>query len=171
MAACAHNPDVWRDLGIELLGQDGIAELDMIKANNSDSVTKCCSEMLTLWRQRQTTASWNQLIEALVQVKLNRVAEEIRKSLKSPKDKMADTMQAINITPTQQQDHAETKQGDLQVTICVIILGYSYLYKDLVMPCSYDSHFPSNSHYHPHTCARAAEIGGQGGPWPLLKYF
>ena len=53
-------------------------------------------------------ASWNQLIhEALVQVQLNRVAEEIRKNLKSPKDKMADTMQAINITPTQQQDHAD----------------------------------------------------------------
>ena len=117
MAACAHNPDIWRDLGIELLGQDGIAGLDVIKANNTDSITKCCSEMLTLWRQRQTEASWNQLIDALVQVKLNRVAEEIRKGLKSPtehEDKMADTMQAMTITPTQQQDKAETKQGDLQ---------------------------------------------------------
>ena len=117
MAACAHNPDIWRDLGIELLGQNGIAGLDVIKANNTDSVTKCCSEMLTLWRQRQTEASWNQLIDALVQVKLNRVAEEIRKGLKAPtehEDKMADTMQAMTITPTQQQDKAETKQGDLQ---------------------------------------------------------
>ena len=116
VAACAHHPNIWRDLGIELLGEDGIAELDMIKANNGDSVTTCCSEMITLWRQRQTGASWNQLIEALVQVKLNRVAEKIRKGLKSHTEydnEIADTKQAMEITPTQQQDQ-ETKQGDLQ---------------------------------------------------------
>ena len=101
MAACAHNhwPDVWRDLGIELLGQDGVTELDVIKANNTDSITKCCSEMLTLWRQRQTGASWNQLIGALVRVKLNRVAEEIRKDLKS--------------TTEHEDKKAEAKQGKL----------------------------------------------------------
>ena len=118
MAACAHRPSIWRDLGVELLGQDGVAELDMIKTNNSDSVTKCCSEMLTLWRERQTEASWNQLIEALVQVRLNRVAKEIRNGLKSPmehEDKMADTMQTMTITPTQQpQGQVETKQSGLQ---------------------------------------------------------
>ena len=83
-AACAHHPDIWRTLGIELLGQGGITELDVIKANNVDNVTKCCSAMLTLWRQRQTDASWNQLIEALNQLKLNRVATEIEKLLKPP---------------------------------------------------------------------------------------
>ena len=116
-AACAYQPDVWRDLGIELLGKDGIAELDVIKANNSDDVTKCCSKMLSLWLQRQTEASWNQLIEALTQVKLNRIVKCIKKRLKSPtehEDKVADTMQAMTITPTQQQDQAEIKQGDFE---------------------------------------------------------
>ena len=103
-AACAYQRDVWRDLGIELLGQGGIAELDVIKANNTDDVTKCCSKMLSLWLQRQIGASWNQLIEALVQVKLNRVAEEIRKGLKSPTDK--------------QQGQTE-KQSDLQVKVAM----------------------------------------------------
>ena len=70
-AACTYQSDVWRDLGIELLQQDGIAGLDVIKTNNTDDVTKCCSKMLSLWLQRQTEASWNQLIEAIVQVKLN----------------------------------------------------------------------------------------------------
>ena len=71
--------------------------------------------MLSLWLQRQTEASWNQLIEALVQVKLHRIAKEIRKGLKAPtehEDKMVDPMQAMKITPTQQQDQAEIKQGD-----------------------------------------------------------
>ena len=111
-AACAYQSDVWRDLGIELLGKGGIAELDVIKANNTD-VMKCCSKMLSLWLQQQTEASWNQLIGALEQVKLNRLAKEIKKALKSPTeddDKIGNTMKA---TPTQQHDQAETR-GDLQ---------------------------------------------------------
>ena len=113
---------MWRDLGIELLGQDGKTDLDVIKANNKDDVTNCCSNMLRLWLQRQTEASWNQLIEGLLQVKLNRVAKEIKKRLKSPtehrENKTADTTEVMKITPsqpqTQQQDQAETIQGDLQ---------------------------------------------------------
>ena len=75
--------------------------------------------MLSLWLQRQTEASWNQLIEALVEVKLNRVAKEIRNGLKSStehEDKMADTMQAVKITPTLHliEDQVETRQSDLQ---------------------------------------------------------
>ena len=104
-AACAYQPDVWHTLGIELLGQDGIAQLDVIKANNCD-VTKCCSVMLTLWRQRQTKASWNQLIEALKELKLNRLAAEIENYLMPPTEeevKVVNLMQAMEITPTQQQ--------------------------------------------------------------------
>jgi len=74
VAACAHHPDVWRDLGIELLGQNEISQLDVIKVNNGSDVTKCCSGMLALWLQRQPSASWSQLIGALKQVKLNRIA-------------------------------------------------------------------------------------------------
>ena len=96
---------VWRDLGIELLGQGGIAELDVIKANNVDDVTKCCSAMLTLWRKQQTDASWSQLIEALKQLKLNRIATEIEKRLKSrTEDKVTGVTPAMKTTPTQQQD-------------------------------------------------------------------
>ena len=112
-AACAYQPDVWRDLGIELLGKDGAAELDVIKANKTD-VTNCCAMMLSLWLQQKTEATWNQLIEALIQVKLNRVAKEIENGLRSPTDKVAEAMQAMKITPTEQQDQAEIKQCDLQ---------------------------------------------------------
>ena len=93
VAACAHQPDVWRDLGIELLGQDGISQLDVIKVNNGNDVTKCCSEMLALWRQRQPSASWNQLIEALKQVKLNKIATGIEKLL-VPSGEQQDKMKA-----------------------------------------------------------------------------
>ena len=117
VAACAHHPDIWRALGIELLGQGGIAELDVIKANNVDNVTKCCSAMLTLWRQRQTNASWGQLIEALKQLKLNRIATQIEKLLKSPtelEDRMVSAMKVMKIAPTTQQQGQQSTQNSLQ---------------------------------------------------------
>ena len=95
----------------------------MIKANNTDDVTKCYSKILSLWLQQKSEASWNQLIEALVQVKLNRIAKGIKSHLKSPtehEEKTADTMEAMKITPSQrpqtqrQQDQAERKQDDFQ---------------------------------------------------------
>ena len=98
--------------------------------------------MLSLWLQRQTEASWNQLIEALMQVKLNRIAKEIKKRLKSPtehEDKK--TMEAMKITPshqpqTQQQGQAETTQGDLQRKSSKSMCECSYLYRDLCPTCT-----------------------------------
>ena len=112
-AACAYQPDVWRALGIELLGQDGIVELDGIKADNENNTRKCCSVMLTLWRQRQTSASWNQLLKALQELKLNRIAADIEKYLESPteqEEKVVNLIQAMEITPTQQQQIQQAKQ-------------------------------------------------------------
>ena len=118
-AAGAYHPDVWHALGIELLGQGEIAGLDVIKANNSHDVTKCCSAMLTLWRQRQIDASWSQLIGALKQLKLNRVAMEIEKRLKSSTEqeddmvKLTGAMQGMKIIPTQLHDQ-QTKRCSLE---------------------------------------------------------
>ena len=126
-AACTHQPDIWRDLGIELLGQDGATQLDVIKASNTDNVTKCCSEMLALWRQRQTKASWNLLMGTLSQVKLNRVAKEIEKRLKTPtnqEDKVGIAMQATKITPAQKQAQ-QVKQDDLHKESNVTLLTKS----------------------------------------------
>ena len=115
-AACAYHPDIWYALGVELLGQDGITRLNVIKANNSE-VTKCCSAMLMSWLQRQIHASWSQLIGALKQVKLNRVATEIEKGLKSSTeqedDKVTDATQGMKIIPTQLHDQ-QTKRCSLE---------------------------------------------------------
>ena len=105
-AACAYQPDVWRTLGIELLGEDGLTQLDVIKANNSD-VTKCSLAMLTLWRQQKVDASWNQLIKALKRLKLNRIAAEIEKGLDSPveQDETTDPVQVMKVIQTRRQDY------------------------------------------------------------------
>ena len=81
--ACDLNPLIWKDLGIELMGQDSVADLNTISVNNHDNVTARCSSLFSLWLQRQPEANWKQLIDALIKVKLNVLASEIKKSLLS----------------------------------------------------------------------------------------
>ena len=77
----ANNPEVWRDLGRELLGEEGELELNIIAANNHDNVIKCCSGMFSLWLERQPEASWRQLINALRNVNLVSLATNVEKLL------------------------------------------------------------------------------------------
>ena len=82
--ACCNNPEVWRDLGRELLGEEGEAELNIIVVNCHGNVIKCCSAMFSLWLERQSEASWRQLITALINVKLVALATNVEKLLTSP---------------------------------------------------------------------------------------
>ena len=63
------------------MGQDSVADLNTISVNNRDNVTGCCSSLFSLWLQRQPEANWKQLIDALIKIKLNLLASEIKKSL------------------------------------------------------------------------------------------
>ena len=80
-AACDLNPGIWKDLGIELMGQDSVADLNTISANHRGNVLGCCSSLFILWLQRQPKANWKQLIDALIKIKLNQLAAEIKKPL------------------------------------------------------------------------------------------
>ena len=77
---CAKSTQTWKDLGIELLGADNNDALNVISHNNND-VMKCCSAMFQLWLDRQPTASWKKLIEALNQLQLNYAADQIKSKL------------------------------------------------------------------------------------------
>ena len=56
--ACTFNSEIWKDLGIELMGQDSVADLDIISVNHRGDVIGCCSSLFSLWLQRQPEASW-----------------------------------------------------------------------------------------------------------------
>ena len=60
----AHVTPQWYDLGIKLLNEEQESHLDVIKANYADKMM-CCKEMFWYWLNTNTTASWQQLIEAL----------------------------------------------------------------------------------------------------------
>ena len=87
----------WYDLGIELLENDDIGALNNIQSDHSKDQEECCTKMFQLWLTKQP-ASWNQLIEALRNIKLNHLATSIEEMLLSsnPQSKLT-TMIALPI--------------------------------------------------------------------------
>jgi len=73
----------WHDLGVELLEADDVATLNAIRSEHPSDLSACCTRMFTIWLDKQPTATWNQLIEALRQpgIELNGLATEIEQML------------------------------------------------------------------------------------------
>ena len=74
---------MWKDLGVELLGTGSNDDLEVIKNNNTDLRDRC-SAMFQLWLDRQPTASWRQLIQALKGMRLNHFAHQLESKLTIP---------------------------------------------------------------------------------------
>ena len=71
----------WHDLGRELLTNDTIGTLDVIKANHPNDISACCNKMLVKWLELQPSATWNELIVALNNIGMKAVAENVNKCL------------------------------------------------------------------------------------------
>ena len=53
-------------------------EIDRIHANNVQfGVEACCTEFLSMWLQSNPDVTWNDIITALVDIRLDAVAEEL----------------------------------------------------------------------------------------------
>ena len=78
---CAAGANKWRDLGIALMGRNATADLDVIRVDHPFDVKACCSRMFTEWRQTTLEASWKLLIEALEEVQLTELANELKELL------------------------------------------------------------------------------------------
>ena len=63
------------------MGQASLADLDVISVNNHGDLVGRCSSLFSLWLQRQPEANWKQLIDALIKIKLNLLAAQIKKLL------------------------------------------------------------------------------------------
>ena len=68
----------WYQLGIELLDDDQVTQLDIIKKNNDD-VTERCTAMFSYWLQTHPNSTWYQLMAALREpgVELNELAASV----------------------------------------------------------------------------------------------
>ena len=72
----------WYDLGLELLETKHERELEIIETNHSNDAAKCCRKMFSKWLESQCdSASWDQLIQAVKNIELNNVANDIEQLL------------------------------------------------------------------------------------------
>ena len=78
---CASGPEVWLDLGIELLDQKDVSSLYAIKSDATKSLSERCSEMFKLWHERQPDASWRRLIIAVRKIRMDNLANDVEKLL------------------------------------------------------------------------------------------
>ena len=72
-----HIGDRWFDLGVQLLDECDVRELDTIKQKFPHNTIKCCTEMFQLWLSRCTSASWDDLIYELQAIELYDVADRV----------------------------------------------------------------------------------------------
>ena len=78
---CAEGPIIWYDVGRTLIGEGSINNLKIIKNNPQLSIYERCDAMFDLWKQRDTEASWNKLIDALERHKLNDLIKDLKERL------------------------------------------------------------------------------------------
>ena len=69
----------WYDLGTELLTDDTVGTLKVIKASHPNDVSVCCTKMFEKWLESQPNATWNQLIIALNNIGMKTTAESVNK--------------------------------------------------------------------------------------------
>ena len=67
----------WYTIGLMLLG-DKSGQLSVIQKNYPNDAQQCCIEMFSYWLHSEPTASWNQLIAALIQTGLRTAANNIQ---------------------------------------------------------------------------------------------
>ena len=74
---------VWYNVGVELMKEEDVGALGVIKTTTDLDNEERTRRMLLLWLERETDASWNNLINALgcPSVKLYYLASQLQKML------------------------------------------------------------------------------------------
>jgi len=68
----------WEDVGVELLSEQNQSQIAIIRTNCHGDVEKCCSNLFTVWSERQPDhVNWSTLVEAIRNVGLVKEAEKI----------------------------------------------------------------------------------------------
>ena len=108
---CAAGANKWRDLGIVLMGQDAADDLDVIRIDHPNNVKECCSRMFSDWRQRNTKASYKDLIDGLKEVNLIQLASEVEKLLIPSVESCVEEKSEIPLNKGQKLEKHEPQLG------------------------------------------------------------
>ena len=71
----------WYELGLELVDSNKV--LKVIEADHPHNTNTCCRVMFEKWLEKTPNASWNQLVTALDNIKMNTAADVVRKLFNS----------------------------------------------------------------------------------------
>ena len=71
----------WYELGLKLVDSNEV--LKVIETDNPHNTNTCCRVMFQKWLEKTPNASWNQLVTALDDIKMNTAADAVRKLFKS----------------------------------------------------------------------------------------
>ena len=71
----------WYDLGLELLDQEDEQDLNVIKSDKYRDLEKSTTDMFELWFSRKHNANWNDLVQALADIKMVVLAKRIKEML------------------------------------------------------------------------------------------
>ena len=79
----AHITTKWYDVGVELFDVEDESVLNTIRTDHPGDSDKCTAEMLRLWLEKKSDASWNQLIKTFRErnIKLESLASKIENLL------------------------------------------------------------------------------------------
>ena len=71
-------------MGLELLEPEDEGKLNEIQYSSHRDVSERCKQMFQLWLERCPDATWEHLIQALIEVGLNQLAYKIHHMLQTP---------------------------------------------------------------------------------------
>ena len=73
----------WYDIGVELFDIEDEPVLNTIRTDHPNDSDKCTAEMLRLWLEKKSDATWNQLMDAFREpnIKLEALASKINSML------------------------------------------------------------------------------------------
>lgn len=75
--------DDWFDLGVQLLNEDDVGKLKILKKDYPSNASRCCSEMFQLWLERCPSPKWEDLITALNSIGRKSLAKKIKNKFSS----------------------------------------------------------------------------------------
>ena len=68
----------WSSIGIELLLDN--SQISTITKDHPSDHAECCRKMFALWLDENPQATWQNLLDALVSLSLNKLAYDVKKS-------------------------------------------------------------------------------------------
>ena len=68
----------WYDLGVQLLNEEQAKKLNVIQSDHPKDSDKCCTALFNYWLEVDTTASWDKLMMALIDIRKDVLADTIK---------------------------------------------------------------------------------------------